>query len=40
MFLEEGILHGDIRPANVLRGPDGKLRLIDFGYSTLDRLKP
>jgi len=36
IFLEEGILHEDIRPPNVLRGPDGKLRLIDFGYASLN----
>lgn len=36
IFLEAGILHGDIRPANILRGPDGKLRLIDFAFSMLN----
>jgi serine/threonine protein kinase len=34
-FSAAGIRHGDIRPPNVLRGPDGGLRLIDFGFSTL-----
>jgi len=34
-FLAAGVCHGDIRPPNVLRGSDGKLRLIDFGFSTL-----
>ena len=34
-FSAAGICHGDIRPPNVLRGPDGGLRLIDFGFSTL-----
>ena len=35
IFLAAGVCHGDIRPPNVLRGSDGKLRLIDFGLSTL-----
>jgi len=34
-FEKAGICHGDIRPPNVLRAPDGTLRLVDFGISTL-----
>jgi len=34
-FLAAGVCHGDIRPRNVLRGSDGRLRLVDFGFSTL-----
>ena len=33
--LAAGILHGNIRPSNVLCGVDGSLRLIDFLFSTL-----
>jgi len=34
-FLAAGVEHRDIRPANVLRAADGRLRLIDFGYSMI-----
>lgn len=34
-FLAAGVEHGDIRPANVLRAADGRLQLIDFGYSMI-----
>jgi serine/threonine protein kinase len=34
-FNKAGIRHGDIAPRNVLRTPNGTLRLIDFGYSML-----
>jgi len=34
-FEEAGIRHGDIAARNVLRSPDGRLRLVDFGISTL-----
>jgi hypothetical protein len=30
-----GVLHCDLKPANVLLGPDGKPRLADFGQSRL-----
>ncbi|KAK7006120.1 hypothetical protein R3P38DRAFT_2793888 [Favolaschia claudopus] len=35
-----GILHGDLAPRNVLRGSDGTLNLIDFGFSSLDHRCP
>lgn len=31
----EGVLHRDIKPGNVLRTPEGDVRLIDFGLATL-----
>jgi serine/threonine protein kinase len=34
-FEEAGICHGDIAARNVLRSPDRRLRLVDFGISTL-----
>ena len=32
---EHGILHGDIKPANVMVGEDGAPRLVDFGVARL-----
>ena len=32
-YLETGLCHGDIRPANVIVAPDGKFHLIDFGMT-------
>lgn len=39
-FKRAGIDHGDTRPANVLRKPDGSLRLIDFECSLIITPKP
>ena len=39
-FEEAGICHGDIAARNVLRSPDGRLRLVDFGISTLKKRRP
>src|SRR5262249_27802611 len=29
----QGVLHGDLKPSNVLLGPDGRPRLLDFNLS-------
>lgn len=34
-FGQAGIAHGDVRPDNVLRGVDGRLRFIDFETTRL-----
>ena len=30
---QKGVVHRDVKPANILVGPDGRLRLTDFGIS-------
>lgn len=30
----KGVLHRDIKPSNIVRGCDGKLKLVDFGNAT------
>lgn len=32
---EAGIIHGDVKPANMLRGDDGRVRVTDFGLASL-----
>ena len=34
----EGVVHGDLKPANLLLGPNGVLKLSDFGISRIVRL--
>jgi serine/threonine protein kinase len=43
-LIENGIFHNDIRGANIMIDSRGKVRLVDYDYSTLawshDRMKP
>jgi tRNA A-37 threonylcarbamoyl transferase component Bud32/tetratricopeptide (TPR) repeat protein len=34
----QGVLHGDLKPSNVLMTPSGQVQLIDFGISTAMRM--
>ena len=31
---DQGVVHNDLKPSNVMIGPDGTLRLMDFGLAT------
>lgn len=37
---EAGVLHGDLKPSNVMVDVDGELRLLDFGCAALDEDAP
>ncbi len=35
-----GLIHQDVKPSNILVGEDGRVRITDFGFATLERLAP
>lgn len=35
---EKNIVHRDIKLQNILMGREGKIKIIDFGFSTLSNL--
>ena len=37
---QQGIVHGDIKPENLILSPDGTLRLVDWGLATTLAAKP
>ncbi len=32
---QQGVIHRDIKPHNLMRGPEGRLRIVDFGLARL-----
>jgi len=35
-----GVVHNDVKPQNVIMGPSGHIKLVDFGIAKLQRLDP
>lgn len=31
----QGVVHGDLKPGNLLRGADGRVRIVDFGTASV-----
>jgi serine/threonine-protein kinase len=36
----EPIVHGDIKPSNLIRRPDGHIMLLDFGVAQINKVQP